>query len=137
MSTVLWVVVPLVVVVLMYWLSLRIEPHWVSKDGHRFITTVQAITGHGEPEGRPKEAKVLVLPNDRLQLSQRRFLAKSLNEQWRVAGKSPTPPKRKAVYLLHAADDDGAGGQLALKLPDNSRAVPILDEIVARRGDWR
>ncbi len=36
--------------------------------------------------------------------------------------------------MLNADGDDGSGGQLALKLPDNSRAVPILDEILARRS---
>ena len=133
----MWVVVPLIVVGGMYWLSFRIEPHWVSKDGQRFITTVQAITGRGEPEGRPKETRVAILTTGRLQLSQRRFVGKSLNEEWTVAGKSTTPPKRKVVYVLHAVDDDGSGGQLALKLPEDSRAVPVLDEIIARRNDWR
>ena len=133
----MWVIVPLVVVGAMYWLSFRIEPHWASKDGQRFVTTVQAITGRGEPEGRPKEARVAILTSGRLQLSQRRILGKPLNEQWTVAGKSPTPPKRKVVYVLNAVGDDGTAGQLALKLPEDSRAVPLLDEIIARRDDWR
>jgi hypothetical protein len=133
-STVLWVVVPLAVVAGLYWLSLRIEPHWVAKDGTRFLCNTQAITGHGEPEGRPRETRVLVLDNGQLQLSQRRVMRRSLDEIWTVAGKSDSPPKKRAVYVLNAAGDDGSGGQLALQLPESSRAVPILDELIARRN---
>jgi hypothetical protein len=133
-SNVLWVVVPLVVVAGLYWLSFRIEPHWVAKDGKRFLCSTQPITGRGEPEGRPKETRVAVLDNGRLQLSQRRMMRGTLDETWTVAGKSDSPPKKRAVYVLHAEGDDGSGGQLALKLPENSRAVPILDELIARRN---
>jgi hypothetical protein len=132
MSSVLWVVLPLIAVSLMYWLSYRIEPHWVSKDGHRFLCTLQPITGRGEAEGRPKEARVLIEPDGMLRLTQRRVMRHSLDERWTIAGKSPTPPARKAVYVLNALDDDGTSGQLALKLPESSRAVPVLDEIIAR-----
>lgn len=134
MSSVLWVVVPIAVVAFMYWLSFRIEPHWVSKDGQRFICSVQPITRRGEPEGRQKETRVAILSNGDLHISQRRVLRKSLNEEWYIAGKSPSPPKRRAVYVLNAVGDDGTAGQLALKLPDSSKAVPILDEVLERRS---
>ena len=130
----LWVIVPLVVVGFMYWLSYRIEPHWVSKDGQRFVCIVQPITGRGEAEGRPKEARVLIEPDGMLRLTQRRIMRHSLDELWSIAGKSPTPPSRKAVYVLNAFKDDGTAGQLALKLPEDSRAVPMLDDIIARRN---
>jgi hypothetical protein len=134
MSSLLWVLGPLIVVSLMYWLSFRIEPHWVSKDGQRLICTVQPITGRGEPEGRPKEAKITVQADGRLHLSQRRFLGKSLSEYWWVAGKSDTASKRKVVYVLNSDDDDGSAGQLALRLPDDSKAIPTLDGLLARRS---
>jgi hypothetical protein len=135
-SSVLWVVVPLIAVGLMYWLSFRIEPHWVSKDGQRLICTVQPITGHGDSEGRAKEAKILVHPDGRLQLSQRRFLRHTLSEYWRVAGKTEIAGKRKVVYVLNAEDDDGTAGQLALRLPDDSKAIPTLDALLARPRNW-
>ena len=135
-STVLWVVVPLVVVAGLYWLSFQIEPHWVAKDGKRFLCNTMPITARGDAEGRPKETRVVVLDSGRLKLSQRRVMRRTLDEVWIVAGKSDNPPKKRAVYLLNAEGDDGSGGQLALQLPANSRAVPILDELIARRN-WR
>jgi hypothetical protein len=132
-SALLWVVVPIVLVGGMYWLSFRIEPHWVSKDGRRFVCNVEPISAPGVADGKAMEARIVVQHDGRLRLSHRRVLRKTLDETWQLVAKSPNPPKHKAVYVLNALDDDGSAGQLALRLPEDSRAVPVLDDILAHR----
>ncbi len=133
MSTLLWIVVPLAVVSGLYWLSTRIEPHWVSKDGRRFMCNVQPITVQGAAEGRPRETRVIVRPDGLLQLDRRRAMRRRITEVWTVAGKSPDPPARRTIYVLNARGDDGSAGQLAVWLPSASRAVPVLDELLRQR----
>jgi hypothetical protein len=132
-SVVLWSVIPLAVVAGLYYLAYRIEPHWVSKDGRRFLCNVEPITKLGVSEGRPRETRVMVLPDGSLQLDRRRPMRKRLSEVWTLAGRSPDAPPKRAVYVLNMLFDDGSAGQLAVRLPADSRAVPVLDEILARR----
>jgi hypothetical protein len=127
-------VIPLAIVGGLFYLSFRIEPHWVSKDGRRFLCNVEPITKQGVSAGRPRETWVVVLPDGSLQLDRRRPMRKRLSQTWTIAGKAPDPPRRRAVYVLNTLFDDGSAGQLAVRLPASSRAVPVLDEIVQRRG---
>ena len=129
----LWTVIPVAVVAGLYYLSSRIDPHWVSRDGHSFLCNVEPITKQGASEGRPRETRVMVLPDGSLRLDRRRPMRKRLSEIWTIAGKSPNPPAERAVYVLNMLFDDGSAGQLAVHLPANSRAVPVLEDILARR----
>ena len=129
---VLWVIGFVVVIVGMYWVAFRIEPHWVSKDGKRFLCNAQAIGPHGEIEGKARETRIIVRDDGMLQLDQKRRMRKRITEVWTVTGKSPNPPGKRVVYLLNARDDVPGTGHLAIRLPASSRAVPVLDALADR-----
>jgi hypothetical protein len=128
----LWVVGFVVVLVGMYWAAFRIEPHWVSKDGKRFLCNAQAIGPHGEIEGRARETRVIVRDDGLLQLDQKRKMRRRITEVWLVTAKSPEPPRKRAVYLLTARGEVPGTGHLAIRLPESSRAIPVLDALADR-----
>ena len=120
--------------------AIRIEPHWVARDGSRFLTTAQPMDRLGRIIGRRREVRVSFLPEGRLMVS-RRALVRSSSAVCRLEAKSPHPPKGRQVYLLRtmAADDDGE--LLALARPveiegrsDPRRVGPAGARRPARRG---
>lgn len=125
----LFIVVPIAACVGMLWLAARIEPHWVAKDGTRFLTTSQIIDQQGTPLGRRRELR-LAIQNDGTLLASRRSLLRTSSETFRLAGKSPHPPRRKQIYLLEPIPPDADGLQMTLRVPANSRVVPELDRIL-------
>ena len=129
----LWIVGFVAALASMYYIAFRIEPHWASKDGRRFLCNAQPISVHGEVEGRARETRVIVRPDGWLQLDQKRRMRKRVSEVWAVSGRSPDPPPRRAVYLLRSRGDDGSAGQMALRLPSTSRAVAVLDALIERQ----
>ena len=54
--------------VLMLWLSYKIEPHWVSKDGNRLICYGQALSRGGTTSGRWRELRINRINNDTLEV---------------------------------------------------------------------
>jgi len=105
------------------WLALQIEPHWVSKNGRRMIARVQPLGSRNEPEGRWREMRVLV-DGSTVILSTRGLGSLGLRGEYQVQGKSPEPPRRRAIYILSGQR------QLLLRIPSNSRAIPVLDSLV-------
>ena len=61
MSDLLWLLGAVVVCGGLYLLASRIEPHWVAKDGSRFLTTAQPIDRSGHNIGRKREVRVAFL----------------------------------------------------------------------------
>lgn len=119
----------------LWWLAYRIEPHYSSKDGRRFLCTAQEVEG-GEPTGRPR-TRVIVMDDGALHCSQKRMMRRS-GALWVLVGKSPTPPKRLEVYVAQQFEDGRATtSQLSIRVPRSSRVVPVLDEALARRGTAR
>jgi hypothetical protein len=124
----------------MYYVAYRIEPHWVSKDGHRFICTAQVMNHHGIPRSGWREYRVEVRWDGSVATRRRSRWVRADARTWRMKAKSDDAPKRKAIYLLgaqrsdretseqhwNAADDD----LLAIRLPASSRAIPVLDALV-------
>jgi hypothetical protein len=107
-------------------LAHRIEPHWVAKDGSRFLTTAQTIDRSGTPAGRTREVRVVVMADGTLMVSRRSFW-RTRSGIWRVQAKSPNPPRGRQLYLLRPVPDDPMDDFLTLRIPSNSRIVPILD----------
>lgn len=113
---------------LILWLAFRMEPHWVSRDGSRFICRGQLIDDHGHEMGRWNEYRFRVTPEGEVFATRRSFVGRSGNGLWRVAARSPDPPRRRAVFLLHPVLD--AGSMMAVRMPATSRAVETLDRFV-------
>jgi hypothetical protein len=131
-----WIVLFMAAMAGLWWLAYRIEPHYSSKDGRRFLCTAQEVEG-GEPTGRPKETRVIVMDDGALHCTQKKMMRRS-GALWVLVGKSPTPPKRLEVYVAQQFEDGRATqGQLALRVPSKSRVVPVLDAALSRRGSAR
>ena len=109
------------------YLAHRIEPHWVAKDGTRFITTAQPIDRSGSV-GRPR-------PRGAGGAATRRGpdrLATLVDDEpvgasGRIQAKAPTPPRGRQLYLLRPVPDDPMDDLLTLRLPSKSSVVPTLD----------
>jgi hypothetical protein len=104
----------------------RMEPHWASKDGERFIARVQVLGPHDVPDGAWREMRFLV-DGRSLIAGSRGFRGARLRGHYSVVGKSPSPPKKKAIYVLSGPQ------RVLLRLPENSRAIPHLDAMLSER----
>jgi hypothetical protein len=112
----------------MYWFGFRVDPHFVSRNGERFLCLGQEVQADWELVGRPRETWVYVLDDGTLVLRQKRFLRKRRG-QYRLIGRAPSPPKRKVVFLARSGDGD-LGHYIALRLPDRSKIIPRLDALL-------
>lgn len=144
------------------WLSYKIEPHWVSKDGERLVCAGQGISRFGDPQGRWREVRITRVSGDVIELRPRRgnFSAdrspagshRSVPDSpmtagwtgfrvrrnprvtyWRVSCASDNPPKRRAVYLLDGNTDQYMPDMIAIRLPANSRAIPMLEALATNK----
>lgn len=128
---VLWFAVALALCAALAWIGFKIEPHWVSKDGQRFLCHGQRLTLKGDPLGRWRETRVVINDGGRVQVDQKRFMRRS-STFWKVAAEAPDPPKGKAVFLLEGFDAQATPILLALRLPVDSRALPQFRPLVGR-----
>lgn len=105
------------------WMAFKLEPHWASKDGRRMIARVQPLSSRGEPEGRWREMRVFVTGST-VTLSNRGLGSFALRGDYRVKGKSPEPPRRRAIYILEGDQ------HVLLRIPSNSRALVVLEDLL-------
>ena len=110
------------------WLARRIEPHWSSRDGHRFIARTQSLGVGDSPEGGWVEVRGSV-DGDHVTLVARGRRSGSVRGTYRVVAKSGEPPRGKAVYLL-AGDH-----RVVLRVPRTSHTVAVLDRLLRRVSD--
>lgn len=92
------------------------------------IARVQPLGQRDEPDGRWREMRVAV-DGTTVTLSSRGLGSLSLRGTYRTRGKSPQPPRRRAIYVLEG------DRRILLRVPANSRSVPILDALVASSPD--
>jgi hypothetical protein len=130
----LWTTLVLALVLGMWLLSTRMEPHYSSKDGRRFMANAQEIVD-GKPMGRPRETRVEVMPDGLLHCARKKMLRRDTAE-YVLIGASPNPPRRRRVYVAHAMNDGmtSSASELAIRVPEKSRVVPVLDEVLAQRA---
>jgi hypothetical protein len=107
---------------LLYWLAHRMEPHWVAKDGQRFIAKACRLNDDGST-GRWREARFTVTLDGDLDVRPRGIAPGGLRGSFGVVGRTANPPKKLQVYLLQGESE------LLLRVPSTSRAVPELDRI--------
>lgn len=129
-----WFVLALAAMAAMAWLGLRIEPHWVAKDGRRIMCMGQVIEPNGHPVTRWRETKVFLAGAKQVHVEQKRRLRRR-SSAWTIEGESSAPPRRRAVFVLRGHDIDGAPAMMALKMPASSKAVTILREHSGRSAD--
>lgn len=110
----------------MLWGASRIEPHWVSKDGRRFVCRVQTLGAHDLPDGQWREMRAFV-DGSSLVLGSRSRRAKRLSGVYRVAGRAPESPSNKAIFVLQG------DARLLLRIPAKSRATNTLASLVTNR----
>ena len=119
--------------VFLWWFAYRMDPHYSSKDGTRFLCNAEDLVD-AEPFGRKREHVVTVDHDGVLLVSQKKF-AKRSKERWALVGKSPEPPRGKMVYVIRQFDEGKwLPDMMTLSLPAKSRSVPVLDDAMARRG---
>ena len=136
MWTVLWVIAAVALCLGLLYIAHRIEPHWVAKDGKRFITTSEPVDRHGDVTGRRREVRGVVLQDGSLMLTQR-FLLKKASSVWRIEAKSPRPPSGRELYVLQSVPAAPDGSMLVLRMPASSKLVPILDRLAPAAGGQR
>jgi len=84
----------------MLFAAFKLEPHWASKDGLRFLCNTQEMLGD-QPAGRPRETQVAVLPDGSLHVSQKRNMRRR-GSTWTLIGKSDSPPRKREVFLARS-----------------------------------
>jgi hypothetical protein len=119
----------------LYYLSSRIEPHWVSKDGSRFLTVAQDLDDRGLPIGRRRDMRVHIDPDSDALLVSRRSLLRPNAATWTVKSRS-TGRRGRNIYVLKPAEPTAEQvGLMALRVPQRSRVVAHLDSLLERTGD--
>ena len=131
MTDVLWIVGFVAVVGGLYYAAFRVDPHWVSKDGQRFVCHGQLVDHYGNTLQNWREYRFEVIDDERIFARRRSRWTRRNASVWRVAAKSDAPPKSREVYLLASAES-GNTDQMAIRLPASSRAVPILEAMRTR-----
>jgi hypothetical protein len=150
------------VLVLLVWLGWRYEPHWCAKDGRRFTARTRplitddhlradarrslespapsmfgmfgALGGGGRSSSMARQwrdARVFVDDDDTVQLITRVGAIRRPLPPVKVIGKGESTSKHRVVYLI------GGDPLRELRVPATSRAVPVLDELVARATGHR
>jgi hypothetical protein len=117
--------VALVVFGLLAWLAFRIEPHWCSKDGRRMIARAQRLPEPQSSLTSWSEVRVFI-DDDEVILRTRGLRAVGLRGEYRVIGKSPSPPKNREIYLLRGEKE------VFLRIPTDSRGIATLEELLER-----
>ncbi len=118
-------VAALAVFSLLAWLAFRIEPHWCSKDGRRMIARAQRLPETQSSTTSWSEVRVFIDDGDVI-LRTRGMRAAGLPGEYRVVGKSPSPPKNREIYILRGEKE------VFLRIPTDSRGVATLEELLER-----
>ena len=127
---VVWVLLAAAVCAGLFSLAYRIEPHWVSKDGQRFMCTVQSLGKHDVPESRIHEARGRLNEDGTIRLDQKQTMRRT-SSMWQIVGRAPLQPKGKVVFTIREIRSpgaaDGAARRITLRLPAKSTLIAELD----------
>lgn len=113
------------------WWAARVEPHWASRDGQRFIARVQMLRLGDQPDGRWREVRAGVTLERTLVIRPRGIAAGAVRGEWRLVNASVDERRRRAVYVAARVDGDD---RLVLRIPLSSRARPVLDALGTAPG---
>lgn len=126
-----WIALIIVVMGAMWWVAYRMEPHWVSRDGTRFLCTAQELDGVNAV-GHPRETRVLITGDGALYVTQKRRMRRKTT-MWTLMAKAPAAPRRMQVYVAkHREAGNPIESHLAIRIPAKSRCIAILDDLLAK-----
>jgi hypothetical protein len=121
---VVWLILILAVLMGITVFALRMEPHWSSKSGERFICRAQLLSPNHEPLGRWREIRGEVEGNE-IVVRTRSLISRQIAGRWRVYARGAVDSRQRSVFLFRS---DTTNNQLALRMPGNSNTVPLLEE---------
>jgi hypothetical protein len=131
--SILWFVIGVGACAALLYLAYVIEPHWVAKDGSRFLTTSETIDHQGKVVSRRREVRGTIMSDGLIMLGKRSML-KTRSSLWRIAGKAPERKRGRLLYILDTVPPDPMGEQMILRIPSSSKLVPRLDALVPQPG---
>jgi len=115
----------LAVVGFLAWVGWGMEPHWSSKDGHKFMCRMHLHPEDANDRPRWRDVKVSVVDEELLVYARTRRSG-NLRGVWKVVGAVNDGEKNRRLYEVRTASDAGA----TIRVPQSSRCVPILDRLV-------
>lgn len=118
----------------MFYLANRIEPHWVSRDRNRFLTTAQEIDQFGVP-GRKREVRVYLDDDSEALVVTRKSFMRPNSSVWTIQSKSSKPPRGRVVFNLKCVSGATDVSSMALRLPTRSKILPKLEELLESTGE--
>ena len=119
------IVITVILIALVALAALRIEPHWCSKDGQRMIARAQLLPDHHQPSPTWNEVRLFV-DEDNILVRTRGRRASDLRGEYKVVGKSPSPPKKREIYILRGDKE------VCIRIPTDSRAIATFEELLSR-----
>lgn len=133
-----WVILAAAACAGLLYLSYRIEPHFVSKDGQRFMATMQTLGQHDVPDSRIREVRGRFVDDGLIRFDQKQSVRR-ISTNWRVIERSPLQAKGKVIFTVAqvSGSDSGSARRAALRLPSSSTLITRLDELVAANAEPR
>jgi hypothetical protein len=130
MSSLLWAVLAVAVCAGLLYAAYAIEPHWVAKDGTRFLTTSEVVDRYGASLGRRREVRGTIMSDGTIMLG-KRSLVRTRSTLFRVRGKSPQVSRGRQQYVLEQIPPDPDGDLMILRIPAQSPLVARFDALAA------
>jgi hypothetical protein len=132
MTSVLWFIGLAVVCAGLFYVAYVLEPHWVAKDGSRFLTTSETIDHEGKVVTKRREVRGTIMSDGLIMLGKRTVL-RTRTSLWRLVGKQSDVRRGRLRYVLDTVPRDEFGEQLVLRVPPKSRLVPRFEALLAER----
>jgi len=130
MSSVLWIVGAVAVCAALLYVAHVMEPHWVAKDGSRFLTTSEVVDRTGRTLGRRREIRGTIMGDGTIMLGKRSLL-RTHSSLFRVRGKSPQVSRGRQQYVLEQVPPGPDGELMILRVPRSSRLTATFDDLAA------
>ena len=106
MTSVLWIVGAVVVCLGLLYVAYSIEPHWVAKDGRRFLATSEIVDRHGTPVGRRREVRGSIRDDGTVVLGKRALLRTRQHASSACAASRRRSPRGRQQYVLEPVPPD-------------------------------
>ena len=116
-------VIAVVLIALLALAALRIEPHWCSKDGRRMIARAQLLPDRNQTIASWNEVRLFV-DEDNILLRTRGRRGSDLRGEYKVVGKSSSPPKKRQIYILRGDKE------VCIRIHTDSRAIATFEELL-------